>query len=186
MNKSFIFSLTLALLWLVAGCGAPNSIEATKTNSIEGLVNGKNGPLAGAKVQLSTLVGDSCAAVNDKSIIDPNAAQTQTDIDTLKTCRKQFGDRSTTGEDGSYSLKNIPAGTYTLWIHWEQNSPPGVPLLPIPAAGYYFATLSVEKVGDARVEVGIHEQTSSIYEIDIYLPSFAFTAEAKMKIDFQW
>jgi hypothetical protein len=185
--------LWLFLLFLMgsslAGCGGTSAGTATevKTGTISGKVTNKGGAaVEGALVELTAISSSECAAANDKSIIDPDDEQTQAEIELLKQCHTQFGERMSTDAKGYYKFLNVPAGQYTIWIHWNQYPVPDVPLDPIPSTGFFYRVLSVQKVGSARVDVSVHEETVGLYEIDVSIPTFTFSAEEDLKVNFKW
>ncbi len=181
----FLFLLGFSL----TACGGNSSNSTSnelKTGTISGKITGKNGLVTGAYVQLSSIDGEDCAAANDKSITNIEDVQTQADIDRLKNCRRQFGDRIQTDEKGSYKFENVPAGKYTIWIHWDQRDIPSIKLATVPSTGFFFTTLAAVKVGNARLDVGMHEETLGLYEIDVNIPTFTFTAEEPLKVNFKW
>lgn len=182
----------LALVLVLASCASPQTtgsetIPPAGNGTIRGQVVGKGGPVAGAFVQLNHLSDEACAAANDQGIQEEAwyVGQSDADIELLKDCRDQFG-RIQTDENGYYRFEGVPTGKFAIWIHWEQNEAPNVPLLAIPQPGYYFTTLSVEMVGTYRVDISMHEVSGGIYEIDVHIPAFDHPGEGELVIDFNW
>ena len=181
--------ILLALALILTSCASPATPGGGPTKPagngiISGQVVGKDGPVTGALVQLSSLTDDACAAANDQGL-DLDVGQSDADIELLKRCRDQFG-RVPTDENGHYRFEAVPPGKYAIWILWEQNKAPDVPLHGIPQPGYFFTTLSVEMVGTYRVDVSMHEDTPGVYEVDVAMPSFDFSGEGELVIDFNW
>jgi len=185
--RSSVIFLGLALV--LTSCASPampggGSTTPAGNGIIDGQVVGKDGPVTGALVQLSSLTDDACAAANDRGL-DPDVGQSAADIELIQRCHDEFG-RIPTDENGRYRFEALPSGIYAIWIHWEQDEAPDVPLRGIPQPGYAFTTLSAESVGTYRVDVSMHEDTPGVYEIDVDIPSFDFSGEGELVIDFIW
>ena len=188
-TKPGSIAILLAFTLMMAGCAGPvqpdlDPVIPSGNGIINGQVVGKAGPVSGALVQLNYLTDESCAVANDHGL-DMNVGQSEADIEMLKQCHIEFG-RIPTDANGQYRFESVPPGYYAIWIHWEQNEAPNVPLRDIPPPGYYFTTLSAEIVGDHRIDVSMKEETHGVFEVDVHFHSIVFSGEGELVFDFNW
>lgn len=173
----------------ITACGGDEAGGATAAlggGSITGRVTGPEGPVAGALVQLRSLSDEACRAASDAGLDPRGEGQSDEEIDLLLECLEQVGRRIPTGPDGAFAFEGLPGGWYSIWVHWEQDTPPPVPLLEVPSGDFFFVTLYAELIGDHRVDVSMYDTSVGTYEVDMNWRSFELLTDEEMTKDLAW
>lgn len=120
------------LALLLGGCGSLAPLaSAPMPLAVAGTVRDANGPVAGARVQLTAYENDRCVLLA-RSAESPS----EQDRQVLRDCARPVGE-AVTDEAGRYTFANVHPGSHDVTVSWALRSGQAVPGDPIFQQGAY-------------------------------------------------
>lgn len=159
------------LTLLLGGCGslAP-LVTAPMPLTIAGTVRDADGPIVGARVQLTAYEDDRCVSLARSATPPP-----EPDRQTLRDCARPVGE-AVADEAGRYTFANVRPGSYDVTITWALRPGQAVPGDPIFQQGAYAVVIVRNRDGTwtatARSEiVALPDQWDTVQDFTLQPPA---------------